>query len=121
MQELKALSTFVIIFKNYSGIILSPNFTHLYGEDLKFTAIHCMLRMGHSPLNISKCFRKCTCGKTETAEHLLLDCKLTESYRNTLLCKIQSKLTNSNTKVNLNVSNKKQLFQLLSYSKDLVI
>ena len=51
--------------------------------------------------------------KTETAKHLLLDCKLTESYCNTLVCKIQSILTNFNTKVKLNVSNKKQLFQLL--------
>ena len=64
-------------------------------------------------MNISKCFRKCAREKTKTAEHLLLDCKLTESYRNTLVCKIPSILTNSNTKVKLNVSNKKQLFQLL--------
>ena len=66
-----------------------------------------MLRMGQSPSNIFKCFRKCACGKTETAKNLLLDCKLTESYRNTLVCKIQSILTNSNTKVKLNVSDKK--------------
>ena len=69
--------------------------------------------MGHSLLNIFKCFRKCACGKTETAQHLLLDCKLNESYRNTLVCKIQSILTISNTNVQLNVSNEKQLFQLL--------
>ena len=68
--------------------------------------------MGHLPLNISKCFRKCACRKTETAIDLLLDFKLTKSYRNTLVCEIQSILANSKTKVNLNVTNKKQLFQL---------
>ena len=68
--------------------------------------------MGHSLLNICKCFRKCACGKTENAEHLLLDFKLTESYQNILVCKHQAILTNSKT-VKLNVSNKKQLFQLL--------
>ena len=96
IQESKTLSAFAIRLKKYYGIILSPNFNHLYGKDLKFTVIHCMLRMGYSLLNISKCFRKCACGKTETAEHLLLDCKFTESYRNTLVCRIQSILTNSN-------------------------
>ena len=119
IQESKTLSAFAIRLKKYYGIILSPNFTNLYGEDQKVTAIHCMLRMGHSSLNISKYFRKCACGKTKTTEHLLLDCKLTECYRNTLVCKTQSVSTNFNTKVNLMFPIKNSYSNC--YSKDQVI
>ena len=49
IQESKTLSAFVIRIKKCYDIILLPNFTH--GEDLKFTVIHCMLRIGHLPLN----------------------------------------------------------------------
>ena len=78
-----------------------------------------MLRMGHPSLSLSKCFRECACGETEIAYHLLLDCKLTESYRNALVCKIQSILTNSSNNVNLTFPIKNSYSN--SYSKDQVI
>ena len=105
------------IEKNFMGLFFRQTLLILYGEDLKYTAIYCTLRMGHLPLNISKSFQNCACGKTETAVHLLLDCKFTQSYRNILVCNIQSILTNSNTNVKLNVSNKKNN-NSNSYSED---
>ena len=46
---------------------------------------YAVFRLGHSPLNINmKSFRQCTCGSTETLEHLL-QCNLTLHHRNLLL------------------------------------
>jgi len=52
-----------------------------------------MLRMGHSQLKVTRCYRKCGCGKTETINHLFLPCRLTEDYRNVTFNKIHSVLT----------------------------
>ena len=67
IQESKTLTVFVIRLKKYYDIIFSPNLTHLYGEDRKFTAIHRILRMSHSPLNSCRCHRKYACKKTKNA------------------------------------------------------
>ena len=53
IQESKTLFAVAIRLNEYYDSFLLPNVAHLYGEDLKFSAIHCMLRMGHLPLHIT--------------------------------------------------------------------
>jgi len=75
-----------------------------------------MLRMAHSPLYISKRYRKCICGETENLDHLLFRCKLTENIRSirVLLGKIENILLESNTKSNQEILIKnKQLLNVL--------
>jgi len=75
-----------------------------------------MLRMGHSPLNISKRYRKCICAETENLDHLMFRCKLTENIRSILLGKIENILLESNTKLNQEILIKnKQLLNLMLY------
>jgi len=62
------------------------NIWHLQGSNPSATSLRCMFRLGHSPLNINmESFRQCSCGSTETLEHLLLQCNLTLQHRNLLL------------------------------------
>ena len=59
------------------------------------TSLRCMFRLGHSPLNINmKCFRQCSCGYTETLEHLLLQYNLPLHHRNLLLLTLKNTLLN---------------------------
>ena len=105
-HEIKASATlhaFVCRLKKYYDNSVQPNRSHLYGSDIKFVAIHCLLRMGRSPLHISRSYRKCECDKTENVNHFLLDCPLYEKLRITMLDKLQSILTNSNVKLSLDV------------------
>ena len=49
------------------------NTWHLHGSKPPTTSVHCMFRPGHSSLNNNmNSFRCCSCGFTETLEHLLL-------------------------------------------------
>ena len=98
IQASTTLHAFVCRLKNYYDISVQPNRLHLYRFDIKFVAIHCMLRMGRSPLNISRSYRKCECGKTENVNHFLLHCPLYEKLRITMLVKLQSVRTNSNVR-----------------------
>ena len=59
--------------------------------------------MGRSPLNISRSYRKCECGKTENVYHFLLHSPLYKKLRIAMLDKLQSILTNSNVKLSLDV------------------
>ena len=50
---------------------------HLHGRNPQGTSLLCMLRLGHSPLNIdSRHYCRCNCGKPRTEKHLLLHCPL---------------------------------------------
>ena len=54
-----------------------------------------MFRLGHSPLNNNmKSFGQCSCGSTETLEHLFLQCSLTLHHRNLLLLTLKNTLLN---------------------------
>jgi len=121
IQESKSISSFTLRLKKFYGINSKPNLTHLIGNDSKFTAIHCMLRMGHSPLNISKRYRKCICGETENLDHLMFRCKLTENICSILLGKIENILLESNTKLKqeILIKNKQLLNVLLNGSSNL--
>ena len=68
----------------------------LQGSNPSATSLRCVFRLGHSPLNINmKSFRQCSCGSTETLEHLLLQqCSLTLHHRNLLLLTITNTLLN---------------------------
>ena len=74
-----------------------------FNTDIKFVAIHCMLRMGRSPLNLSRSYRKCECGKTENEKQFLLPCPLYEKLRIPTLDKLKSILANSYNKLGLDV------------------
>jgi len=56
------------------------------------TSLRSMFRLGHSP----KSFRMCSCGSTETLEHLLLQCNLTLHHRHLLLPTLKNTLLNEN-------------------------
>jgi len=48
---------------------------HLLGLNPQMTSIRCILRFGHSPLNITKNnHRVCVCGEMETELHLFFHC-----------------------------------------------
>jgi len=121
IQESKSMSYFALRLKKFYGINSKPNLTHLIGNDSKFTAIHCMLRMGHSPLNTSKRYRKCICGETENLDHLMFRCKLIENIRSILLGKIENISLESNTKLNeeILIKNKHLINLLLNGSGNL--
>ena len=110
IQASTTLHAFVYGLKKYYDISVQPNRLHLYGSDIKFVAIHCMLRMGRSPLNISRSYRKCECGKTENVNHFLLHCPLYEKLRITMLDKLLSILTYSNVKLSQDVHTRNRYF-----------
>jgi len=59
------------------------------------TSLRSMFRLGRSTLNINmKAFRQCSCGSTETLEHLLLHCNLTLHHRHLLLLTLKITLLN---------------------------
>jgi len=74
-----------------------------------------MLRMGHSPLNISNRYRKCIGGETENLDRLLFRCKLTENIRSILLGKSENILLESNTKLNQEIIIKNKYLFSISY------
>ena len=81
IQALTRLHAYVCRLKQYyDDISVQPNRLHLYGSDIKFVAINCMLRVGRSPLNISRSYRKCECGKTENMDHFYSIVHYMKSY-----------------------------------------
>ena len=76
---------------------------HWYISDIKFVAIHCMLTISRSPLNIFRSSRKCECGKTKNLKHVLLHCPLYEKLRIPMLDELKSILANSDDKLSLDV------------------
>ena len=89
--------------KKYNDISVQPNQLHLYRSDINYVAIHSMLRMGRSPLNISRLYRKCECDKTENVKHFLLHCLLYKKLRIVMHDKLKSFLANANGKLSLDV------------------
>jgi len=61
-----------------SHYLISKKSTHhLSGLNPQMTSIRCMLRLGHSPLNITKNnYRVCICGGMETELHLIFRCNV---------------------------------------------
>ena len=96
-QYIKLSSSFAA-FKNRVTLFYhgkNGNIWHLQGSNPFATSLRCMFRLGHSPLNINmKSFRQCSCGSTETLEHLLLQCNLTLHHRHLLLLTLKTTLLN---------------------------
>jgi len=56
---------------------IKKKYSSLLGLNPQMTSIRCMLRLAHSPLNITKNnYRVCICGEMETELHLFFHCNV---------------------------------------------
>ena len=76
------------------------NAWHLHGCNTNATAILCMLRLGHSKLNIDGRYNRynqiCQCGAIKTEVHMFLECPFTCTSRRMLLTNVSKILAEEN-------------------------